>query len=142
MTSPKREKSHLHKPGTSSSQATSGRPPWLLNACTEPSKLYTGLKCKTRSTSLLKIARQGLKFSNSNHKQPPSHKLGKEVPLLPWIMLSTDIFHLENCSYLTMVDYYPWFPVICKLDGMTGMHVTNHMQAVYFRVWMARHPSI
>ena len=53
------------------------------------------------------------------------------MPLVLWRKLATDIFYFENYAYLTVVDYYSWFPVICKLDRMTAKHVTGHMQAIF-----------
>ena len=45
-----------------------------------------------------------LKYSHSKHKQKPSTSLGQEIPVHPWTMLATDIFHFESSSYLLIVD--------------------------------------
>ena len=55
-----------------------------------------------------------LKFSNNNHKQPPSQQQEQEVPLVPWSKLATYIFHFENCSYQIMVYYYSRLPLIMQ----------------------------
>ena len=70
------------------------------------------------------------KLSNSYHKQSPSKQLGQKVPLIPWSKLAMHIFHFEKSSYLIKVYYYCRLQVICKLDRITAIHVTSHMQDV------------
>ena len=64
-----------------------------------------------------------LKYSTAKHKLEPSLALGQEVPLYPWTKLAMDIFHFEGVSYLLIVDYTSWYPVVHKLTSMTGQHI-------------------
>ena len=57
--------------------------------------------------------------------------LGQEIPLHPWAKLVTGIFHFEGASYLLIVDYTSWFPVVCKLSSMTGQHVANQCKLIF-----------
>ena len=72
-----------------------------------------------------------LKYSHSKCKQEPSLSLGQEVPLYPWTILATDIFHFEGASYLLVVDYTSRFPVVCKLTSMTGQHITTQCKLIF-----------
>ena len=57
--------------------------------------------------------------------------LGQEVPLHPWSMLSTDIFHFEGASHLLIVDYTRKFPVMHKISSMTGQHIANQCKLMF-----------
>ena len=71
-----------------------------------------------------------LKYSTAKCKLEPSLTLGQEVPLYPWTKLATDIFHFESVSYLLIVDYTSWYPVVHKLTSMTGQHIANHFKFI------------
>ena len=72
----------------------------------------------------------GLKYSTAKCKLEPSLNLGQEVPLYPWTKLVTDIFHFQSVSYLLLVDYTSWYPVVCKLTSLTGQHIANHFKLI------------
>ena len=55
---------------------------------------------------------------------------GHEIPVHPWSKLTSDIFYFEGDSYLLIVDYTSWFPIIRKLSSMTGKAIAHHMQAI------------
>ena len=57
--------------------------------------------------------------------------LGQEIPIHPWIKLTTDIFHFEGESYLLLVDYTSHFLIVCKLNSMTAQHVINHFKLIF-----------
>ena len=57
--------------------------------------------------------------------------LGQEIPLHPWSKLATDIFHFEGTSYLLIVDYTSWFPVVHKLSSITGQHIANQCKLIF-----------
>ena len=71
-----------------------------------------------------------LKFSA---QKPTSNKqhAGHEIPIHPWSKLTSDIFHFEGDSYLLIVDYTSHFPIIRKLNSMTGKAIAHHMQSIF-----------
>ena len=71
-----------------------------------------------------------LKFSA---QKPTSNKqhAGHEIPIHPWSKLASDIFHFEGDSYLLIVDYTSHFPIIRKLNSMTGKAIAHHMQSIF-----------
>ena len=60
-----------------------------------------------------------------------SMSLGQEVPLHPWSMLATDIFHFEGATYLLIVVNTSRFPVVCKLSSITGQHVAKQCKLIF-----------
>ena len=71
-----------------------------------------------------------LKYSTAKCKLESSLALGQEVPLHPWTKLTMDIFHFNGVSYLLVVDYTSWYPVVCKLTSMTGQHIPSHFKLI------------
>ena len=71
-----------------------------------------------------------LKFSV---QKPTSNKqhAGHEIPIHLWPKLASDIFHFEGDSYLLLVDYISHFPIIRKLNSMTGKAIAHHMQLIF-----------
>ena len=53
-----------------------------------------------------------------------------EIPVNPWSKLASE-FHFEGESYLLIVDYTSRFPIIRKLNLMTGKAIAHHMQAIF-----------
>ena len=51
--------------------------------------------------------------------------------ILPWTKLATDIFHFEGDSYLVLVDYTGFFPIVCKLKSMTAQHIADHIKQIF-----------
>ena len=72
-----------------------------------------------------------LKYSQSKCKQKPTMSLGQEIPLHPWTKLAMDLFHLEDASYLLIVDYTSRFLMVHKLSSMTRQHVENQCKLVF-----------
>ena len=64
-----------------------------------------------------------LKYSRSKRKSDEYSTLGQEVPIFPWMKLATDLFHFEGHSYLLIVDYTSWFPVVRKLTSIMAHHI-------------------
>ena len=71
-----------------------------------------------------------LMYSNNYHMRLISQGLGLKVPIIPFIKLTTDFFHLGNSSYLLIVNYYSRFPVLNTIDRMTTKYVSNHMDTI------------
>ena len=39
-------------------------------------------------------------------------------------------FSFQSVSYLLIVDYTSWYPVVHKLTSLTGQHITNHFKLI------------
>ena len=72
-----------------------------------------------------------LKYSKAKDKQPANMSLGQEVPIYPWMKVTTDIFHFENDSYLLIIDYTNRFPVVHKLISTTVQQVASQMKLIF-----------
>ena len=46
--------------------------------------------------------------------------LGQEIPIHPWTKLATDIIYFEGESYLLLVDYTSWFPIVHRPNPMAA----------------------
>ena len=76
-------------------------------------------------------------------KKPDTYSaLGQEVPTFPWTKVATDLFHFEGNSYLLLVDYTSWFPVMRKLASLTAHHITNHIKQIFAEYgWKPTHTA-
>ena len=106
---------------------------------------HSGLgKCKLRAKdtvywpglndqleNLILICELCLKYSYAKHKPKPTTSLGQEILVYPWFKLTTDTFHFEGASYLSIVDYSGRFLLVCKFTSMTGTHFTNQCKLVF-----------
>ena len=72
-----------------------------------------------------------LKYLRSKKKPDTYSALGQEVPIFPWTKVATDLFYFEGNSYLLLVDYTSWFPVVRKLMSMTAHHITDHIKQIF-----------
>ena len=72
-----------------------------------------------------------LKYSRSKKKQDTNLSLGHEIPLFPWTKLATDLFHFEGDTYLLLVNYTSYFPIVHKLKSMTGQHIAGHFKQIF-----------
>ena len=52
--------------------------------------------------------------------QPKENIIHHDIPLRPWEVLGTDIFHFNNKNYLCIVDYHSKFPVAKRLEGLSA----------------------
>ena len=72
-----------------------------------------------------------LKYSNAKSKKAPNMSLGQEVPIHPWMKVTTNIFHFENEFYLLIVDYTSRFPIVCKLMSTMAQQVASQMKLIF-----------
>ena len=66
----------------------------------------------------------------SNAKEPMTMA---KLPLRPWQVVATDLFHFKECDYLLIVDYYSRFFEIAKLPNTTAKRVIRHTQSILAR---------
>lgn len=68
------------------------------------------------------------KYQNSKQKETLKQH---EVPPEPWHTIGTDIFFLNNKSYLICVDYYSKFPTMRRLRSITAKEVIKQMKHIF-----------
>ncbi len=61
----------------------------------------------------------------------PLHPL--ETPTRPWQIVATDIFELDGCSFLILVDSYSGFFEIAQLTGTKSSSVITHCKSQFAR---------
>ena len=71
-----------------------------------------------------------LKFSAQKPTSDKQHAR-YEIPIHPWSNSLLISFHFEGDSYLLIVDYTSHFPIIRKLNSMTGKAIDHHMQSIF-----------
>ena len=57
--------------------------------------------------------------------QPKEKIIHHDIPLRPWEVIGTDVFHVNNMNYLYIVDYYSKFPVIKRLERLSAESLVN-----------------
>ena len=67
----------------------------------------------------------------SQQMQPKEKITHHDIPLRPWKVVGTDIFHFKNKHYLCIVDYNSKFPVIKRLDGLSAENLINTVKIIF-----------
>ena len=63
--------------------------------------------------------------------QPKEKVLHHDIPLRPWEVLVTDVFHFNNKNYLCIVDYHSEFPVIKRLEGLSTENLIPTAKVIF-----------
>ena len=66
--------------------------------------------------------------SKRNAKDP---MLAREIPLNPWTLIETDLFSLNDHTFLLVVDVTSRFPVVRILNRKTSRLVINALKGIY-----------
>ena len=64
----------------------------------------------------------------------PKEIIYHDIPLCPWEVVGTDIFHFNNKNHLCIIDYNSKFLVVKKLEGLSAeslITTTNIIFAKY-----------
>ena len=69
-----------------------------------------------------------LEFSQTQSKEKIIHH---NIPIRPWEVLSTDIFHFNNKNYLCIVDYHSKFPVVKRLEGLSAENLITTIKVIF-----------
>ena len=69
-----------------------------------------------------------LEFQQMQPKEKITHH---NIPLRPWEVVGTDIFHFNNKHYLCIVDYNSKFPVIKRLEGLSAENLINTVKIIF-----------
>ena len=65
---------------------------------------------------------------------PPREPLiTSPLPSHPWEKVASDLFHLNNSSYLIVVDYFSRYPEVVQLTSTTSRSVIKALQAIFSR---------
>ena len=55
------------------------------------------------------------------------------LPSHPWEKVASDLFHLNNSTYLIVVDYFSRYPEVVQLSSTTSRSVIKALQAIFSR---------
>ena len=69
-----------------------------------------------------------LKFQQMQPRENITHH---DIPLRPWEVVGTDVFHFKNKHYLCIVDYNSKFPVIKRLEGLSAENLINTVKIIF-----------
>ena len=67
---------------------------------------------------------------NDNPKEP---LIPRAIPLYPWQVVGTDIFHRQNKDYLLVVDYYSRYWEVVRLGSMKAEYVITELKKIFSR---------
>ena len=63
--------------------------------------------------------------------QPKEKIIHHDIPLRPWEVISTDVFHFNNKNYLCIVDHHSKFPVIKRLERLSVESLVNTVKIIF-----------
>ena len=78
---------------------------------------------------LVEQCTQCIKY-RENNAEP---MIATEMPHRPWQKVATDLFELNNCHYLIVVDYFSRFFEVDKLNSTTSQNVIKHLKVHFSR---------
>ena len=55
------------------------------------------------------------------------------LPEYPWQLVGTDLFELDKCQYLLVVDYFSRYPEVVKLSSTTSGQVITALKTIFAR---------
>ncbi len=110
-------------------------------------RIHTGhlgiVKCKDRARDVLFWPRMAQDIQrmvencatcqanrNANVKEP---MIPTEVPELPWQIVSTDLFTINNHDYLLVVDYFSKYVEVALLSNTKSRTVITHLKSIFAR---------
>ena len=107
-------------------------------------KLHNGhqgiQRCRLRAKSLvwwLHIRSDIDSFIKQCHECQKSSAIPREplitatLPSHPWEKVASDLFHLNNCTYLIVVDYFSLYPEVIQLKSTTSASVIKALKSIF-----------
>lgn len=98
-------------------------------------------KCKLRAKSCVfwhninkdidSITQQCTICQQHQKAQSAEPLMPHEIPVRPWQVVATDLFHSEGHNYLLMVDYYSKFPFVRKLKEFSSQEVVKLIKQIF-----------
>ena len=76
----------------------------------------------------IKLCTTCLEFQQTQPNEKITHH---DIPLRPWEVIGTDIFHFKNKHYLCIVDYNSKFPVIKRLEGLSVDNLIKTVKTIF-----------
>ena len=76
----------------------------------------------------IKLGATCLEFQQTQPKEKITHH---DIPLMPWEVIGTDVFHFKNKHNLGIVDYNSNFPVIKRLEGLSADNLINMVKTIF-----------
>lgn len=67
---------------------------------------------------------------SSNKREP---LITTPLPDYPWQLIGTDLFELDKCQYLLVVDYFSRYPEVIKLNSTTSSQVIAVLKTIFAR---------
>ena len=104
---------------------------------------HQGIKrCRARVTT--SVWWPGVAYSIAqlvqNCRECAEHARSKREPLIatplpdyPWQMVATDLFELNKCQYLLVVDYFSRYPEVVKLSSTSSNQVIAALKTIFAR---------
>ena len=68
--------------------------------------------------------------------QPKEKIIQYDIPLRPWEVLGTDVFHFNNKNYLCIVDYHSKFPIVKRLEGLSTESLITTTKVIFAKYGM------
>ena len=63
--------------------------------------------------------------------QPMEKIIHQKIPLRPWDVPGTDIFHFNNKKYLCIVNYPSKFPMVKRLEGLSAENLITTVKVIF-----------
>ena len=63
--------------------------------------------------------------------QPKEKIIHHDIPLRPWEVFGTDVFHFNNKNYLWLVDYHSEFPIVKRLEGLSAESLITTIKVIF-----------
>lgn len=54
-----------------------------------------------------------------------------EIPVRPWQIVATDLFHFDGSNFILIVDYYLKYPFVWKLNNFSSQEVIDMTKKVF-----------
>ena len=71
-----------------------------------------------------------LKYQSKQTKEPMQTR---EIPVLPWQIIATDVLEHKNQNYLVVVYYYSKYIEAIKLNGKASSHIIRCLNEIFSR---------
>ena len=63
--------------------------------------------------------------------QPKEKIIHHDIPLRPWDVLGTDIFHFNNKNYLCIVDYHSKFSIVKRMERLSAESLVTTTKVIF-----------
>ena len=64
---------------------------------------------------------------------PKEPLLISSLPDRPWQKVAADLFELNNCQYLIVIDYFSRYPEVIKLGTTSSTSIINTLKSIFSR---------